>query len=83
MNCGLTNESPPTLPVIIERALKSAIACSCVSSHGCDRGCNRTSLWNLKVVSGLLPYWACQLESDYVGRNHNTNHFGDRPTRRL
>jgi hypothetical protein len=42
VNCGLTNESLPTLPAIIERALKSAIACSCVSSHGCDRD------WNLK-----------------------------------
>jgi hypothetical protein len=31
VNCGLTNESLPTLPAIIERALKSAIACSCVS----------------------------------------------------
>jgi hypothetical protein len=48
VNCGLTNESPPTLPVIVERALKSAIACSCVSSHGCDRDWNRMSLWNLK-----------------------------------
>jgi hypothetical protein len=48
VNCGLTNESLPTLPVIIERALKSAIACSCVSSQGCDRDRNRMSLWNLK-----------------------------------
>jgi len=48
VNCGLTNESLPTLPAIIERALKSAIACACVSSHGCDRDWNRMSLWNLK-----------------------------------
>jgi hypothetical protein len=45
VNCGLTT---PTLPVTIERALKSAIACSCVSSQGCDRDRNRMSLWNLK-----------------------------------
>ena len=58
VNCGLTNENP----AIIERALKSAIACSCVSSHGCDRDWNRMSLWNLKfrewfvALSGLANW---------------------------
>ena len=83
MNCGLTNESLPTLPAIIERALKSAIACSCVSSHGCDRDWNRMSLWNLKNREWFVALLGLPIGGDYVGRNHNTNHFGDRPTRRL